>query len=542
MRYGGPDLLRGLDTVPGPHDPVDDSTQEDAERLASDLEKRGPTFVKLGQLLSTRPDLLPPAYIEALSRLQDQVAPAEFEDIRSTVESELGVRLSRIFTTFEEVPIASASLGQVHRATLRDGRAVAVKVQRPGIRQQVLEDLDVLGRIADLVTDHTDTGNRLGLADVFENFRRTLLEELDYAREAANLVMLRDVLAEHERIVVPEPLPDYSTSRVLTMDLLDGRKVSELGPLARVDLDGAPLADALVHAYLEQMLGAGLVHADPHPGNVLVLADGRLGLVDVGMVLRLPESARKDLVRLLVAISEGHGEDAARVVIGMSESLEGFDERRFIAQVADVVERNFRSPLGELDAGTVVMELTRTAASTGLRPPSVMAMVGKTLLEVDQVARCLDPDFLPSEAVQSRTTQLVETGMSMSPGRLLGAAMEAKDFAEQLPSRVNRVMDALASGRFELRVRAIDETELLTGLHRMANRLATGLVLAALIIGASMMLRVHSSWQVLGYSGLAIVVFGLATLGGVALLISILLGDRRLRRRKAGVPVPPHRR
>jgi ubiquinone biosynthesis protein len=275
---------------------------------------------------------------------------------------------------------------------------------------------------------------------------------------------------------------------------------------------------------------------------VLVLEDGRLGLVDVGMVLRLPDSVRKDLLRLLVAISEGHGEDAARVVIAMSEQLEGFDDRRFVADVADVVERNYRSPIGAMDAGTVVMELTRTAATTGLRPPATMAVVGKTLLEVDQVARGLDPDFRPADAVQSRTGQLIETGMSPSAGRLLGAAMEAKDFAEQLPSRVNRVMDALASGRFELRVRAIDENELLTGLHRMANRLATGLVLASLIIGASMMLRVHSSWQVLGYPGLAIVVFGLAALGGVALLVSIVVSDRGLRRRKAGVPVPPHRR
>jgi ubiquinone biosynthesis protein len=530
-RYGGSDLVAGFDNGSPVEDYIDDDVAADAQRLAADLEKRGPTFVKVGQLLSTRPDMLPPAYIDALARLQDDVAPVEFEVIRGVIETELGTRLTHLFRSFDEVPLAAASLGQVHRASLHDGRQVAVKVQRPDIRQRILEDLDVLGRVADLVTKHTDTGSKLGFADVFANFRKTLLEELDYAREAANLVTLGEILADHERIVVPRPVNDYCTSRVLTMDLLEGRKVTDLGPLAQLDIDGVALADALIHAYLDQMLDAGLVHADPHPGNVLVLDDQRLGLVDVGMVVRLPDSTRKELLKLLLAVSEGRGEDAAGVLIDMGEQLSDFDERHFVSAIADVVERNRHAVMRDLEAGAVVMELTRASLAAGLRPPSSLSLVGRTLLDLDHVAGVLAPDYRPVDAVRERAAQIIKTGMSSSPGSLLGAVMDAKDFAEQLPSRVNKVMDAVARGQFELQVKAFDETEMLTGLHRVANRIVTGLIIAALIIGAAMMLQVQSSWEILGYPGLAVVVFGLAALGGVWLVLSIIASDRRVRRR-----------
>ncbi|MFL6237921.1 MAG: ABC1 kinase family protein, partial [Actinomycetes bacterium] len=466
-RYGTSDILSDLDRMTVIGDPADGDLVEDAERLTADLEQRGPTFVKVAQLLSTRPDLLPPPYIEALSRLQDDVEPFSLDAAKEVIETELGVRITHLFTSFDEVPIAAASLGQVYRASLHDGRHVAVKVQRPDIRHQILEDLDVLGRVADLVTNHTDVGGRLGLADVFAEFRRTLLEELDYTREAANLVTLGEILRDHERVVVPQPVKDYCTSRVLTMDLLDGRKVTDLGPLAQLEIDGRELADALVHAYLDQMLGAGLVHADPHPGNVLILKDHRLGLIDAGMVVRLPDSTRKDLVKLLLAVSEGRGEDAARVLIGMGERLNDFDERHFVSEIAAVVERNHRAILEDIDSGAVVMELTRASVALGLRPPSTLSLVGKTLLDLDHVTRTLAPDYRPVDAVRTHIAQILKTSMSSSPGSLLGAVMDAKDFAEQLPSRLNRVMDSVARGQFELQVKAFDETEMLTGLHRI---------------------------------------------------------------------------
>jgi predicted unusual protein kinase regulating ubiquinone biosynthesis (AarF/ABC1/UbiB family) len=262
-----------------------------------------------------------------------------------------------------------------------------------------------------------------------------------------------------------------------------------------------------------------------------VLDVGGIGLVDVGMVVRLPESARKDLVKLLLAVSEGRGEEAARVLIGMGEQLDDFDERRYVSDIADVVERNHRAVMDELDAGAVMMELTRTSVAAGLRPPATLSLVGKTLLDLDHVARALAPDYRPIDAVRDHTAKILKSSMTSSPGSVIGAMMDAKEFAEQLPSRVNRVMDAVARGQFELKVNAFDETQMLTGLHRVANRIVTGLVLSALLIGAALMLQVKSSWRILGYPGIAMVVFALAAIGGAWLLISIMVSDRKIRRR-----------
>ena len=277
LRHGRGDLVRsaGMDAV------LDDDRSEGdpdaAARLADDLEAMGPTFIKLGQLMSSRVDLLSPPYIDALSRLQDDVAPFSFEEVEEIIGNELQVRLSNVFPTFEAKPLAAASLGQVHRATLRDGREVVVKVQRPGIRERVREDMEVLADLAGFLDKHTETGRRYGLAQLLEEFRKALVDELDYRREADNLSRMRELVAEQELIVVPEPFPDLTTSKVLTMEFIDGKKVTDLGPLARLELDGAPLADQLFKAYLDQVLVQGVFHADPHPGNVLVTPDGRLG-------------------------------------------------------------------------------------------------------------------------------------------------------------------------------------------------------------------------------------------------------------------------
>ncbi|MDQ1520989.1 MAG: ubiquinone biosynthesis protein, partial [Actinomycetota bacterium] len=262
----------------------DHATTADAEQLAAELESMGPTFVKLGQVLSTRADVLPPVYLHALARLQDNVAPMPFEDVQRVVATELGTRISRAFSEFSERPAAAASLGQVHKARLRDGRPVAVKVQRPDIRDRIVDDMDVIEELATFVDDHTEMGRRYGFAAMVEEFRGSLMAELDYRTEARNLTAVHGNLAHYDRIVVPLPVDDYTTSRVLTMDWVPGRNLGSLGPLGRLELDGCDLADELFRAYLDQILVDGLFHADPHPGNVLITDDGRVALVDMGMV------------------------------------------------------------------------------------------------------------------------------------------------------------------------------------------------------------------------------------------------------------------
>src|SRR4029079_10869424 len=239
-------------------------------------------------------------------------------------EEELGVRLSKAFAQFEETPIAAASLGQVHRAVLRSGRDVAVKVQRPHIRERVLQDLEALNDVAGLLQRFTTVTRSLDIPRLMEEFQQTLLRELDYEQEARNMVALADQLADVERIVVPRPVPDYTRTRVLTMDYIAGTKITGVNPLEWTEMDGGALADDLFRAYLHQILVDGLFHADPHPGNVLVTRDGRLALIDVGMVGRLSSAVQEQLFRLMLAIVDHNGDDAASVVTALGDKLADF--------------------------------------------------------------------------------------------------------------------------------------------------------------------------------------------------------------------------
>ncbi len=287
LKHGRGDLVKraGLTEI-GAAEPAPqvEATAASAATLASDLEKLGPTYVKLGQLLSTRADMLPPAYLDALARLQDDVEPFPFEQVEEIVARELGVRISKAFLDFEPKPIAAASLGQVHRARLRDGRDVVVKVQRPDIQARIVEDLEALREVAAFLDANTEAGRQYELAPMIDTLRKSLLNELDYRREARNLVTLGENLRDFSHIVVPVPVEDFTTCCVLTMDYIRGRKITSISPLRRIELDHAELVDQLFRAYLKQILVDGFFHADPHPGNVFLTDDDDIALIDLGMV------------------------------------------------------------------------------------------------------------------------------------------------------------------------------------------------------------------------------------------------------------------
>ncbi len=509
-----------------------------AQELAADLENLGPTFIKIGQMLSTRSDVLPVSYVEALARLQDDVEPFPFEDVETIVTSELGVRLSKAFNEFDEKPIAAASLGQVHRAVLRDGRTVAVKVQRPNIREQIVEDLEVLEEIAIFLDQHTEAGHRYGFADMLSEFRKTLLRELDYRLEARNMVALGETLKRFERIRVPQPVEDYSTARVLTMDYVQGTKITELSPVARTELDGSELARQLFDAYLQQIIVDGMVHADPHPGNLLLTDDHCIALIDLGMVTRIQPAMQEKLLQLLLAVSEGRGDDAAELALAIGDRLPHFDERRVRKDIADLVAQNQNVKVRDIQVGRAVMAITHVCGEDGLRVPSELTMLGKALLNLDEIGRQLDPEFDPHAAVKRRAAELTSEKIreSLSPGHMLETVVELKDFVQRLPQRVNRILDLMANNSLELRVDAIDETQLMAGFQKVANRIATGLILAALIIGAALLMRIETSFTIFGYPGLAILCFLVAGGGGAALVLNIFFTDLRARHRSGRIP------
>ncbi|HEY7216517.1 MAG TPA: AarF/UbiB family protein, partial [Thermoanaerobaculia bacterium] len=518
IQHGRSDLVKAVD-ADLPDTEVSQEVSGDPEKLACDLEALGPTFIKLGQLLSTRSDLLPQPYLEALTRLQDRVEPFSFAEVEEIVSGELGVRLSKAFLEFDSTPIAAASLGQVHRAALRDGREVAVKVQRPGIRQVILEDLDAFAQIAALIDKHTEVGRRFAFQDMLEEFRKTLLRELDYRREAANLVTLANNLRHYERLVVPRPVDDYTTSRVLTMDYVRGTKITDLPPVARTELDGRPLAEDLCKAYLDQILVDGFFHADPHPGNLFVTDDGRLALLDLGMVARVDPRMQEQLLKLLLAIIDAQGQDAAETALKLGTVMSDFDETRYRRQVTDLVG-SFQDVAGaRIQVGRIVIGLTRVAAETGVRPAAELSIIGRALLHLDDSARALDPDLDPNRVVRSYSDSLLRRHLlkKLSPANVFSSALELQEFLQQLPGRMNAVLDKLAANKIEVKVDAFDETRLMDNLQKIANRIALGLVLAALIVGAALLMQVRTRFILFGYPGLAMLLFLLAAACGFAL-------------------------
>jgi predicted unusual protein kinase regulating ubiquinone biosynthesis (AarF/ABC1/UbiB family) len=529
IKYGRSDLVQeaGLEGVE--LEELTEAGAPDAEELAKDLEKLGPTFIKLGQLLSTRADLLPQPYLDALSRLQDQIEPFSYEEVERIVSSELGIRMSKAFADFAPKPVAAASLAQVHEAYMRDGRAVVVKVQRPNIREQIVEDLEALTEVAEFIDAHTELGKRYDFANMLLELRKSLLQELDFTLEANNMVSIGEILAEFENIIVPEPINDYCTSRVLTMERIDGKKITSLSPLRLLEIDGPSLADELFRAYLKQMLVDGLFHADPHPGNVFLTDDDRIALLDLGMIGRVTRSFQDNLLRLLLAVSEGRGEDVVETAIKMGEPKERFDRVNYKRRVVDLVADNRDASLSRLNAGQVVLEITKISADCWIRMPPEFTMIAKALLNLDRVVFTLDPTFDPNTVIRERATEIFQRNVikSISPGNLLTGVAEVKEFAEKLPIRVNRILDAIGNNELKIKVDAIDEKVVLDGLQKVANRITMGLVVAALIVGASMLMRVETNFKIFGYPGLAMIFFLLAAAAGLILVFNILFYDEK---------------
>jgi len=530
IRYGGLDVLRHPSFHPALHLGFDDAPPEpgsgDPSGLADDLEALGPTFIKLGQLLSTRADLLPQEYLDALGRLQDHVAPFPIKEVRRIIADELGKPISKIFKTFEAEPLAAASLAQVHRATLPDRRRVAVKVQRPDIRDQINDDLEVLQVIAEFLDKHTELGRKYEFQRMLDEFRRTILSELDFRQEAQNMAVIGANLRDYASLFVPMPIDTHTTGRVLVMEYVRGKKITEVGP--DDELDGPDLAEQMFRAYLQQILVDGIFHADPHPGNVMLTPDGRLALLDLGMVGRVSPPLQEDMLKVMLATSEGEAGEAADILIKLSEARESFDESTFRREIAGLLMRYRDASLKEIPVGRVMLEITRIAVECGLRVVPELTMLAKTLLNLDQVGRVLDPEFDPNQALRRNASGLIQRRLlrGLSPANFFTSALETREFVQELPARANRILDALSRNDLRLRVEMIDEGAVIDGLQKVANRITLGLVLAALIVGAAMLMRIETSFKILGYPGLAILFFFAAAGGGVWLAFTILSSDR----------------
>ena len=317
------------------------------------------------------------------------------------------------------------------------------------------------------------------------------------------------------------------------MEYIPGKKITELSPLRLMEIDGPGLARELFRAYLKQILLDGFVHADPHPGNVFLTDDDQIALLDLGMVARLLPGFRDNVLRLLLAIAEGRGEEAAEVTIRMGEPKPRFDKADFTKRIAELVAENADASLTR-NSGKVALEITRISADCWFRLPSEFTMVAKALLNLDRSVFTLDPNFEPTTIIRQRAMEILQRNLmqSMAPGNLLGGVVELKEFVEKLPGRVNKILDTIGNNEFKVDINhAIDEKIVLEGLQKVANRISLGLILAALIVGAAMLMRVETPFKILGYPGFAMIFFLLAAIAGIGLVITIVTTDVKARKK-----------
>lgn len=500
---------------------------EKPEELVEDLKDMGPTWVKLGQLLSTRPDLLPDEYLTALSTLQDDVDEVPYVEILPVLEEELGFRLSKGFATFDEKPLASASIGQVHRATLRSGQEVAVKVQRPGIRKKFIEDLDTLKEVVSIAVKHSKAARRYALDEIVEELRHILISELDYYKEAQNLIILGENMDEYTRIVVPKPVQGYCTSKVLTMEYFSGQKITEINPLIRTETDFDVLSDNLVECYLKQIIVDGFAHADPHPGNVHLTVNHTIVLMDLGMVAKFSPSVQDKLLRLLIAIGKVDGDAATDTLLSLSEYSEDISTARFRKNVNRLVLDNQKYAAKEMKTGRLLIQINRLAAEEGIKIGSDLNILGKILVNLDQIVATLSPEFDLQSSIRKHLEKIFRKKLvnDLKPENLLDGIVELKNLARNLPGRIDKISERIANNEFQIKVDAIDEKRFTDGFQKVANRITLGLIIASMIIGAAMLMRVPTTFIILGYPGLAMIFFFAATVAGCVLIYIILFKD-----------------
>lgn len=538
-RYGLKDFHLGAPDQAAINDsdgeePLEPHVEQRAQSFARDLKEMGPAFIKFGQILSTRPDIVPQEYIRALESFQDDVEPFSYDNVEAIVETELGARISKLFIDFDNEPIAAASLGQAHQGVLRDGRRVVVKVQRPKIREQIEEDLEVFRDLAEFIENHSTLGHRLNLAGAVREFSRTMRNELDYRQEARHAVALRRNLADFEDIYVPTVIGDLTTSRVLTMEMIEGTKISDLSNLAKIEHDYSHLSEVITRAYIKQICVDGFWHSDPHPGNLFV-REGKLILLDFGMVSQISGEFQDHVVRLLLNLSESRGEQVAETLLRMGTPEEGFERREFVEAVTDIVSMYQGVDFARINTGQLIFQIIGVAANQKVRLPSELSMLAKTLLHLDSITRDLNPDFDPQESIRDYAEELVvrKLRQRFQPKNFYTALLDLNHLAVEVPRRIRDILEETSTGRLTFRIRLSDLEDLLKGVHKIANRITVGLVIAALLVASALMMRVGGGFSLAGYNGFSVLGFVLALAASAWLIVQTVISDRKDRKAAA---------
>ncbi len=508
----------------------DDQIKEDAKKFSKTLEDLGPTFIKLGQVLATRKSMLPAPFIQELQRMQDDVKPIETSVVMSTIENELGTKIDDIFKEFTSTPISTASLGQVHRAVLKTGKEVVVKVQKPGITKIIEDDLKVIGKSVKLLNEVNQDFKRYHIQGILDDFSENIRRELDYKEEAFNLENIAKNLKDFEKIEFPNVYNSYSSMKIITMDFIDGEKVSNLSPLRKTEIEGEKIVEELFKAYLKQILVDGFIHTDPHLGNILLINNNKIGIIDLGMVTKVGPSIRKDLQHLMLCISDGRAKNAAELALKIATPMNDFEENviEFKQKVYYLVKEEQGKPLEKIKVGSSLMSITNVAAETGFTLPNEFASIARTLMYLDDIFLCLAPGFNPQESLKKHVMKFVSKSYkeNISFQSIFQDSMEFKDIAETLPRKINTILEEIIDRRLKLKIDVIDEEKLISGFEKIANRVTTGLIISSMIVGATSAMKYKSDFTILDFPGVAMILLSLATFGAILLMLNIFIKDK----------------
>ncbi|MGS0763535.1 ABC1 kinase family protein [Syntrophomonas curvata] len=482
-----------------------------ADNLCRAMVELGPTFIKLGQMLSTRPDMLPPPYIEALESLQDKVEPLPYEQILKQMINEMGDP-EEIFAEFDINPLAAASIGQVHRARLKSGEEVIVKIQRPGIESKVESDLEIIKGLARMSERRSSEARRIGIYDMVEEYGRMLLRELDYAREARNTDRVYNNFRDDERVVIPRVYWQYTTPRVLTQEYLAGFKLSDIGEIDRQGWDRRKISQLGTEAFLSQILLHGFFQADPHPGNILVVDENTIAFIDFGEIGTLTERRLLYLGELLVSLNKGDIYKAMGTLRDIGIAGDSTDNEDFYEDFVDLVKDVSSTNIGSLDMKRLRKEAMELAYRYHLQMPSYLTALMKALITVEGVGKKLDPDFNFTEVARPLALKVYKERLKPDSVYKFFRSKYYQDVRPlgKMPSYLNALLSAAKEGNLTITMKVEFTPKTDRKLTQLASRVSASLIITGALIGSALIIQTNHSAQVEKYAYLGVIGFGMA--------------------------------
>lgn len=499
-----------------------------AERVRMAFEELGPTYIKLGQVLSTRPDLVPVDFTNELSKLQDNVPSFAFSAAKRIIETEFGSPLEELFDFFDEAPFASASIGQVHKAGLKDGETVAVKVQRPSIKKIIEVDLEIMLHLAMLVERNIMEIALYRPVKIIEEFARTLEKEIDYTIEATSMERFARHFLNDPTIYIPKVFRDMTTEHVLTMELVDGIKVSEIDRLDEAGLDRKTITVRGANFYLKQVFDFGFFHADPHPGNIFILPDNVICLLDFGMTGSVDRQTRENFVDFIDSVAHRHEAKATQVLLKLTSWDDEPDIRQLERDVTDFMGQHLYKPLKNIEVGKLLSHLLNLISRHRLMIAPDIFLMMKTMATIEGVALILDPDFdmIAQTAPFIRRIKLSRFHPERIADDLIQLVSEMLQFVEKFPKDMLEIARLIRQQKLSIKMEHKGFDAMLATHDRISNRISFSIIIAALIIGSALIVISEIPPLFYGISLIGIVLFSTAAIMGIWLLVAILRKGR----------------